>query len=97
MPDTIMTAFLFGLELEMQVELLKRDKNDEIDTLEHCIAAAFRQSPALQPPFHSLILALRHPPCRRLLSWTRRGSSLFIVKISLRWSCGGCHGSGTCW
>ena len=33
-PDTIRTAFLFGLELEMQVELLKRDKNDEIDTLE---------------------------------------------------------------
>ena len=31
-PDTIRTAFLFGLELEMQVELLKRDKNDEIYT-----------------------------------------------------------------
>ena len=27
-PDTIMTAFLFGLEHEMQVELFKRDKND---------------------------------------------------------------------
>ena len=40
-PDTIRTAFLFGLELEMQVELLKRDKNDEIDTLEQCIAAAW--------------------------------------------------------
>ena len=39
-PDTIRTAFLFGLELEMQVELLKRDKNDEICTLEQCIAAA---------------------------------------------------------
>ena len=39
-PDTIRTAFLFGLELEMQVELLKRDKNDEIDTLEQCIVAA---------------------------------------------------------
>ena len=39
-PYTIRTAFLFGLELEMQVELLKRDKNDEIDTLEQCIAAA---------------------------------------------------------
>ena len=33
-PDTIRTAFLFGLELEMQVELLRRDKNDELDTLE---------------------------------------------------------------
>ena len=31
---------MFGLELEMQVELLKLDKNDEIDTLEQCIAAA---------------------------------------------------------
>ena len=41
-PDTIRTAFLFGLELEMQVELLKRDKNDEIDTLEQCIAAAWK-------------------------------------------------------
>ena len=40
-PDTIRTAFLFGLELEMQVKLLKRDKNDEIDTLEQCIAAAW--------------------------------------------------------
>ena len=40
-PDTIMTAFLFGLELEMQVELMKLDKNDEIDTLEQCIAAAW--------------------------------------------------------
>ena len=40
-PETIRTAFLFGLELEMQVELLKRDKNDEIDTLELCIAAAW--------------------------------------------------------
>ena len=40
-PDTIRTAFLFGLELEMHVELLKRDKNDEIDTLELCIAAAW--------------------------------------------------------
>ena len=39
-PDTNRTAFLFGLELEMQVELLKRYKNDEIDTLELCIAAA---------------------------------------------------------
>ena len=39
-PDTISTAFLFGLELEMQVELLKRDKNDEIDRLDQCIAAA---------------------------------------------------------
>ena len=39
-PDTISTAFLFGLELEMQVELLKRDKNDKIDTLEQCITAA---------------------------------------------------------
>ena len=39
-PDTIRTGFLLGLELEMQVELLKRDKNDEIDTLEQCIAAA---------------------------------------------------------
>ena len=32
--DTIRTAFLFGLEHEMQVELFKKDKNDEIDTLE---------------------------------------------------------------
>ena len=40
-PDTIKTAFLFGLELEMQVELLKLDKNDEIDTLEQCIVAAW--------------------------------------------------------
>ena len=40
-PYTIRTAFLFGLELEMQVELLKRDKNDELDTLEQCIAAAW--------------------------------------------------------
>ena len=40
-PDTIRTAFLFGLELEMHVELWKRDKNDEIDTLEQCIAAAW--------------------------------------------------------
>ena len=39
-PDMIRTAFLFGLELEMQVELLKRNNNDEIDTLEQCIAAA---------------------------------------------------------
>ena len=39
-PDTIRTAFLFGLELDMEVELLKRDKNDEIDTLEQCIASA---------------------------------------------------------
>ena len=39
-PDTIRTAFLFGLELAIQVELLKRDNNDEIDTLEQCIAAA---------------------------------------------------------
>ena len=39
-PDTIRTAFLFGFELEMHVELLKWDKNDEIDTLEQCIAAA---------------------------------------------------------
>ena len=39
-PDTIRTAFLFGLEMEMQVELLKRDNNDEIDMLEQCIAAA---------------------------------------------------------
>ena len=39
-PDTIRTTFLFGLELEMQVELFKLDKNDEIDTLEQCIAAA---------------------------------------------------------
>ena len=38
--DTIMTAFLFGLEHEMQVELFKKDKNDEIDTLELRIAAA---------------------------------------------------------
>ena len=40
-PNTIRTAFLFVLELEMQVELLKLDKNDEIDTLEQCIAAAW--------------------------------------------------------
>ena len=40
-PDTIRTAFLFGLELEMHVELVKRDKNDEIDTLELSIAAAW--------------------------------------------------------
>ena len=40
-PDTIRTAFLFGLELEMQVELLKRDKNENIDTLEQCIEAAW--------------------------------------------------------
>ena len=40
-PDTIRTAFLFVLELEMQVELLKRDKNDEINTLELCKAAAW--------------------------------------------------------
>ena len=40
-PDTIRTAFLFGLELEMQVELLKRDKNYEIATLELCIAAGW--------------------------------------------------------
>ena len=39
--DTIRTAFLFGLEHEMQVELFKKDKNDEIDTLEECIAAAW--------------------------------------------------------
>ena len=39
--DTIRTALLFGLELEMQVELLKRDKTDEIDTFEQCIAAAW--------------------------------------------------------
>ena len=39
--DTIMTAFLFGLEHEMQVELSKNDKNDEIDTLEECISAAW--------------------------------------------------------
>ena len=39
-PDAIRIAFLFGLELEMQVELLKRDNNDEIDTLEQCIVAA---------------------------------------------------------
>ena len=38
--DTTRTAFLFGLEHEMQVELFKKDKNDEIDTLELCIAAA---------------------------------------------------------
>ena len=30
----------FGLELLMQVELLKRDKNDDIETMEQCIAAA---------------------------------------------------------
>ena len=41
-PDTIRTAFLFELELEMQVELWKRDKNDEIDTLEQCISAAWQ-------------------------------------------------------
>ena len=39
--DTIRTAFLFGLEHEMQVELFKKDKNDEIDSLEECIAAAW--------------------------------------------------------
>ena len=39
--DTIRTAFLFGLEHEMQVELFKKNKNDEIDTLEQCIAAAW--------------------------------------------------------
>ena len=39
--DTIRTAFLLGLEHEMQVELFKKDKNDEIDTLEECIAAAW--------------------------------------------------------
>ena len=38
--DTIRTAFLFGLEHKMQVELFKNDNNDEIDTLELCIAAA---------------------------------------------------------
>ena len=38
-PDTISTAFLFWLELEMQVELLKLDKNDVIDTSEQCISA----------------------------------------------------------
>ena len=37
-PDAIRIAFLFGLELQMQVELWKRDKNDEIDTLEQCRA-----------------------------------------------------------
>ena len=37
--DTIRTAFLFGLEHEMQVELFKKNRNDEIDTLEQCIAA----------------------------------------------------------
>ena len=31
----------FGLELEMQVELLKRDKNDKIDTPEQCMAATW--------------------------------------------------------
>ena len=40
-PNTIRTAFLFGFELETQVESLKLDKNDEIDTLEQCIAAAW--------------------------------------------------------
>ena len=40
-PDTVRTSLLFGLELEMQVELLKRDKNNEIDTLEQYIAAAW--------------------------------------------------------
>ena len=40
-PDTIRTVFLFGLELERQVKLLKRDKTDEIDTFEKCIAAAW--------------------------------------------------------
>ena len=39
-PDTIRTAFLFGFELDLQVELLQLDKNDEIDTLEQCIASA---------------------------------------------------------
>ena len=42
--DTIRTAFLFGLEHEMQVELFKLDKDDEIDTLELCIAAAWELS-----------------------------------------------------
>ena len=36
----IRTAFLFGLEHEMHVELFNKDKNDEIDTMEECIAAA---------------------------------------------------------
>ena len=40
-PGTIRTAFLFGLEHEMHVELFNLDKNDEIDTLELCIAAAW--------------------------------------------------------
>ena len=40
-PDTVRTAFLFGLELDMEVELLKRDKNDEIDRVEQCMAAAW--------------------------------------------------------
>ena len=39
--DTIRTAFLFGLEHEIQVELFKKVKNDEIDSLEQCIAAAW--------------------------------------------------------
>ena len=39
--DTIRTAFLFGLEHEMQVELFKKDKNDDLDSLEECIAAAW--------------------------------------------------------
>ena len=39
--DTIRTEFLFTLEHEMQVQLFKKDKNDEIDTLEECIAAAW--------------------------------------------------------
>ena len=34
-PDTIRTAFLFGLEHEMQVELFKKDKKDDIDTEIH--------------------------------------------------------------
>ena len=38
--DKIRTAFLFGLEHEMQVELIKNDKNYEIDTLELYTAAA---------------------------------------------------------
>ena len=49
--DTIRTAFLFGLEHEMQVELFKKDKNDEIDTLEECIAAS-GMSQALRSSSH---------------------------------------------
>ena len=49
-PDTMRTAFLLELELEMQVELLKRDKNDEIDTLELCIAAAWEIHGELHVP-----------------------------------------------